>query len=158
MRDLRFNDIYEVIESWEALRRIPNYKEATGCIVYQHLFESCPQIKVLFGFSNDIDVNSDAVWKSKLFLMHAKHTTEMIEKFLDMMGPDIELLTGVLQDLEERYAKYEVTTDMYPILGEALIFALEKQLGKRFTPRLKKVWRDVYSELIHEMIHHGRVM
>lgn len=87
VNELSYNTISHVIESWEQLRRIRNYEEVAGALLFQRLFEKCPQAKVLFGFPIDIDPSSQDVITSKRFLMHAAYLIQMLDTALNMLGP-----------------------------------------------------------------------
>jgi hypothetical protein len=55
VNEMSYNTISMVVESWEQLRRVPNYEEVAGVHLFQRLFDKCPTAKVLFGFPLDID-------------------------------------------------------------------------------------------------------
>ena len=76
------------------------------------LFAHCPEAKVLFGFPIDVDTNSDELLTSKRFLAHASYLLEMIDTSLSMLGPDIELLTEIMEELGIKHIRYggELTT------------------------------------------------
>ena len=67
-------------------------------------------------------------------------------------GPDIELLTEINRDLGKRHVRYGVTIAMYEFMGEALLYALDKMLGKRFTPDVKEAWEEIYAEISNDII------
>ena len=59
----------------------------------------------------------------------------------------LEQLVPVVQDLGRRHAGYGVTERHYDTVGAALLWTLEKGLGRAFTPELKDAWTDVYGLL-----------
>lgn len=79
--------------------------------------------------------------------MQAKYMIQMLDTSLQMLGPDIELLTEINHDLGKRHARYGVTAEMYEFMGEAILYTLDKMLGKDFTPEVKDAWEHVYSGL-----------
>jgi hypothetical protein len=61
---------------------------------------------VLFGFPIDIDPTSPEVLTSKRFIMHAAYLIQMIDTALNMLGPDIELLTEIMTELGIKHVRY----------------------------------------------------
>ena len=114
------------------------------------LFIKCPQAKVLFGFPIDVDADSPEVLKSKRFLMHAAYLIQMLDTALNMLGPDIELLTEILTELGEKHVRYGVKPEMFPVMGEALLHALETSLSLDATT--KEAWVETYHALSQDMI------
>jgi hemoglobin-like flavoprotein len=107
---------------------------------------------VLFGFPMDLDTGDEELLKSKRFLAHATYLLTMIESSLDMLGPDIELLTEIMDELGGRHSRYGVKPYMYPAMGEALMFTLDKFLGDKFKESSRDSWTEVYNALSADMI------
>ena len=84
--------------------------------------------------------------------MHAAYLIEMLDTALQMLGPDSELLTEIMQDLGVKHIRYGVAPDMFPRMGEALLHTLQVSLGKSYTPELKQAWEETYKALSNEMI------
>ena len=85
--------------------------------------------------------------------MHASYLIQMIDTALNMLGPDIELLTEMLYDLGEKHVRYGVKPAYFPVMGVALICTLEECLGSdKFTPSMKEAWVEVYQALSSDMI------
>ena len=99
-------------EIWDSLRRVKNYEEVAGTLLFQKLFLKAPQTKVLFGFPIDIDATSEEVSKSRRFVMHAAYLIQMIDTALQMLGPDIELLTEIMLELGTKHIRYGVKPAM----------------------------------------------
>jgi hemoglobin-like flavoprotein len=116
------------------------------------LFDKCPQAKVLFGFPIDIDPNSSELLQSKQFLMHAVYLIQMIDTALDMLGPDIELLTEIMTELGVKHVRYGVKPEMFAIMGESLVHTLETTLKGDFTDPIREAWIETYSALSQDMI------
>jgi hypothetical protein len=116
------------------------------------LFEKCPQAKVLFGFPIDIDPNSPELLRSKSFIMHASYLIRMLDTALNMLGPDIELLTEIMTKLGAKHERYGVTPEMFPIMGDALMHTLETILRADFTEPVKEAWLQTYSALSQDML------
>ena len=63
----------------------------------------------------------------------------------------LEQLVPVVQDLGRRHATYGVEERHYETVGAALLWTLEKGLGKAFTPETKEAWATVYGILATTM-------
>ncbi|CAB9531741.1 expressed unknown protein [Seminavis robusta] len=87
--EMDYETIFHVMDSWELLRRIPDHEQIAGTILFTHLFQKCPETKVLFGFPLDMDPGSEKMQQSKPFVRHASNA-------LNMLGPDAELLAEIL--------------------------------------------------------------
>lgn len=84
--------------------------------------------------------------------MQAKYMIQMLDTALQMLGPDIELLTEINHDLGTRHVRYGVTPAMYEYMGESLIFTLRKVLKEDFTPEREVSWKDIYGELVKDIL------
>jgi methyl-accepting chemotaxis protein len=123
-----------------------------SCFRWFSLFEKCPQAKVLFGFPIDTDPNSPELLNSKRFIMHAAYLIQMIDTALNMLGPDIELLTEIMTELGIKHVRYGVKPEMFPIMGDALMHTLQTTLKDDFTDDIKESWVEVYTALSQDMI------
>ena len=63
----------------------------------------------------------------------------------------LDQLVPVVQDLGRRHATYGVENRHYDTVGAALLWTLEKGLGKAFTPETKEAWTTVYGILATTM-------
>lgn len=148
---MSYSTVSSVIDSWEEIRRLPNYEENTGVMLFSKLFELEPEAKAIFGFRKTTDVNAELA-KSPRFTKHAKYFIQMIDKALGMLGPDIELLTEILLELGAKHVGYGVKPEYFPSMGRALIHAVKEQLGDRFSDEMKDAWVEVYGALSYDMI------
>jgi len=117
-----------VQDSFAALA--PVLEDATA-LFYGRLFELDPAVRRMF--PEDMTMQ-----RRKL----AQMLTAAV-KGLDRL----EQLVPVVQDLGRRHAGYGVTERHYDTVGAALLWTLEKGLGRTFTPELKDAWTDVYGLL-----------
>jgi hemoglobin-like flavoprotein len=69
-----------------------------------------------------------------------------------LQGPDIELLTEIMEELGVKHIRYGVRPDMFPMMGEALVETLEASLGDDFNENVREAWREVYAELSQDMV------
>jgi hemoglobin-like flavoprotein len=63
----------------------------------------------------------------------------------------LDQLVPVVKDLGRRHATYGVEDRHYETVGAALLWTLEKGLGKAFTPETKEAWATVYGILATTM-------
>jgi hemoglobin-like flavoprotein len=151
--ELDYTTLFAVMDSWEQLRRMPNSGEVAGTILFKHFFTACPGAKVLFGFPEDMDPGSESMTQSKRFIMHASNMIDMLDRALNMLGPDAELLAEILTDLGKKHARMGVRESYFPFMGEALIATLRDVLGASgFTPEIEESWNVVYAGLSTAMV------
>lgn len=78
---------------------------------------------------------------------------DMLETALQMLGPDIELLSEVLHELGVKHQRYGVKPVMFELMGESLIQMLEQVLDEKdFTYATRVAWEETYQELSRDMI------
>ena len=94
---------------WDRFSQIPDYKRKGGILLFQNLFDLCPEVKVLFGFPADVDPQSPALLKSARFALHSKFLLEMMEKTIGLLGEDNETLTKNLTELGKKHVSFGVT-------------------------------------------------
>jgi nitric oxide dioxygenase len=59
----------------------------------------------------------------------------------------LEQVVPEIKNLGRRHIAYGVKKEQYAIVGEALLWTLEKGLGDDFTPEVKAAWTKVYTVL-----------
>ena len=122
-----------VQDSWAQVEPI---SETAAEIFYGRLFELDPNLKPLF----KSDIKSQG------------------EKLMMILGTavnglnNLEAIVPVVQDMGKRHVDYGVKERDYGTVGEALLWTLEKGLGKGFTPEVKEAWTVVYTLLSSVMI------
>ena len=90
--------------------------------------------------------------ESKRFKMHACYMIQMLDTALNMLGPDIELLTEILHELGVKHQRYGVKIEMFAAMGESLEHMLQKVLGKAFDEPTREAWKETYAEISTDMI------
>jgi len=149
---MSYSTISFVLDSWEQVRHTKDFEKVVGTILFQHLFKKSPPAKALFGFPIDIDTDSQELLTSKRFLMHACYLVQMVDTALSMLGPDDSLLTEIMLDLGSKHKRYGVKPEMFAIMGEAIISALQNTLKDDFTDLVEQAWLEVFKELSGDMI------
>eukprot|EP00980_Cylindrotheca_fusiformis_P015357 scaffold4306_cov154-Cylindrotheca_fusiformis.AAC.3 len=111
-----------------------------------------PRAIKVFSFGRDIVKPDDALMESQLVRDHAKSYVRMVDRAVDMLGPDVELLTEILLDLGVNHSRFGVEVSFYPPMGQALILTLEEMLGDKFTTEKKESWLECYAALSYAMM------
>ena len=64
---------------------------------------------------------------------------------------DLDKLIPAVKALGARHSGYGVTDAHYRLVGEALLWTLERGLGPDFTPEVRAAWDKVYAVLAATM-------
>jgi nitric oxide dioxygenase len=64
---------------------------------------------------------------------------------------DLDKIVPAVKALGARHSGYGVTDAHYEIVGEALLWTLERGLADRFTPDVRSAWAKVYGVLAATM-------
>lgn len=107
---------------------------------------------MLFGFPIDMDPTCKHLLASRRFQVHSKILIEMLDTTLNLLGPDFELLSEILEDLGRKHVSFGVRPEMYASMGGAVIFMLEQTLGESFTEAKRAAWKETYGEISQDMI------
>jgi hemoglobin-like flavoprotein len=109
--------------------------EDAAALFYRRLFELDPALKGMF--------------PQELAPQHRKLAQMLTAavKGLDRL----EQLVPVVQELGRRHVAYGVTDSHYETVGAALMWTLNKGLGRAFTPELEDAWSAVYGFLATTM-------
>ncbi len=104
-------------------------QETAAHLFYDRLFAIAPELRVLF----PADLSEQ---KRKLMAMLAAGIGKL---------HDFSALTPMVKDLGARHAAYGTNAEHYIIVGDALLWTLEKGLGDAFTPETRSAWTKVYD-------------
>jgi hemoglobin-like flavoprotein len=122
-----------VQQTWQQVVPIA---DTAARVFYNRLFEIDPQLRVMF---DGVEMKSQ---RRKLIQVLA-----MAVGRLDR----IEELVPVIEALGRRHAAYGVSDAHYETVGAALIWTLEKGLGKAWSEEVKAAWTEVYVLLANVM-------
>jgi hemoglobin-like flavoprotein len=103
---------------------------------YQILFEKYPDIRPLF-LSTDMNKQKEKLIESLDLVLVNVHNPKAFN--------------SILKDLGKRHVKYGAVLTDYPLVGDALLQALEKHLGKDWTPNVKQAWSLAYKTIADTM-------
>jgi hemoglobin-like flavoprotein len=104
-------------------------------LFYQRLFEIDPTLRGMF--------KGDMADQRRKLMQMLSAAVKGLHR-LDRLVPAAE-------DLGRRHATYGVTDEHYETVGAALLWTLEKGLGRAFTPEVKDAWASVYELLASTM-------
>jgi len=104
-------------------------------LFYDRLFEIAPEVQPLF--TGDIKEQG-----RKLMTMLATAVASLDK---------IDQILPAVQELGRRHGTYGVRDEHYGLVGEALLWTLERGLGNDFTPDVKDAWAVVYGTLAQTM-------
>jgi methyl-accepting chemotaxis protein/nitric oxide dioxygenase len=85
------------------------------------------------------------------FAKHAKRFVDMFDKAVEMLGPDIELLTDILLVLGAKHVGYGVKAEYYPSMGRALIGTMKELLADEFTDLVENSWIEMFGAISYDM-------
>jgi hemoglobin-like flavoprotein len=106
---------------------------------YQILFHKYPKIQSLFS-ETDMEKQKDKLIQS----------LQMIMGNVNSPGA----FTSILNNLGKRHVAYGAVLTDYPLIGDALLQALEKHLGNDWTEEVKQTWTLAY-QMIAEIMAEG---
>lgn len=127
------NQIKLIRESWDYV--VTNV-DGAGMIFYDRLFEVAPEVKPLF--------KGDIKNQSKKLITMISFAIGKLDQ-LDSVVKDIE-------DLGRRHGKYNVRQEHYLVVGQALLWTLEKGASEIWTEEHKEAWSVLYGVLSATMI------
>ena len=144
-----FGIVSEVSESWDKVKRIDSYEEFFGSILFKRMYEIAPDAWAPFSFTAE-DVEN----KNEKFIVFAKRFVRMLDLAVHMLGPDMDIVAEQLMDLGPTHQRYGVTQKHYDLMGQALVFTLEKVLSARnCTPATKHSWTKTFSFMAAAMLN-----
>ena len=125
----------EVILVQASFARLVPMQDTAANDFYDRLFAIAPSLRELF----PSDMRDQ---KRKLMQMIATAVGGL--NSLDKIIPAVKALGA-------RHSGYGVTGAHYAIVGEALLWTLERGLGEGFTPEMRSAWAKVYGVLAATM-------
>ena len=108
-----------------------------GGLFYNRLFEIAPQLKHMF--------RNPMPEQSKKLLAMINYVISKLNKLEDILDE--------VAKLARRHVSYGVKPDHYTIVGEALLWTLEKGLADNWNSEVKEAWTDCYQILSSAMIN-----
>jgi hemoglobin-like flavoprotein len=110
-------------------------KDAAAQFFYERLFEIDPSLRVMF--RGDMREQGEKVM-------------QLIDAAVNGLS-HLERIVTAIEELGRRHADYGVKDHHYDTVGTALLWTLEKSLGKEFTKEARNAWATVYGILATTM-------
>lgn len=114
------------------------------------MFEMEPRTKSVFGYDQSEEEGD------KHMQIHAKAFPGLIDSIIQMLGPDVEFIVEILEQVGQRHKAMGVNPSFFPFLGKALIVCLEESLGRKMSDMEKEAWEEVYEEISNVII--GKIL
>lgn len=114
-----------------SFREIIPVADQAATLFYNRLFHLDPALRPLF--------KSDIKQQGLKFI----NTLQIAGAALDTL----DAIIPALQSLGRNHIKYGVQDAHYEVVGEALIWALEKALGEEFNDEVRDAWTETYRLL-----------
>ena len=130
---MKAKQIQLVKETWGYV--IAKSDEA-GELFYSRLFEVAPGVKHMF--------------KGEM-----KEQSRKLMGMITVIVAKLDKLDTIINDIKslaQRHNKYGTKREHYAVVGECLIWTLQKGLGSRWTSEMEQAWITVYKILSQAMI------
>lgn len=126
--------ITDVKATWAMVASID--PEVVGGLFYNRLFEIAPHVRPMF--------RTPVAEQSRKLLAMIGYVINKLDKLEDIIGEVAKLARGHVQ--------YGVQAGHYRIVGEALLWTLEKGLAEYWNEEVKEAWTLCYTTLANAMI------
>src|ERR1700733_6950947 len=120
----------------QSFAKVAPISEQAATIFYDRLFEVAPAVRAMF---------PDDMKEQRKKLMT---TLAVVVGGLS----NLEAVLPAASALAKRHVSYGAKPEHYPVVGGALLWALEKGLGDAWTPELAEAWTAAYGTLSGYMI------
>jgi len=108
-----------------------------GGLFYNRLFEIAPQLKPMF--------RNPMPEQSKKLLAMINYVISKLDKLEDIVHE--------VAKLAKRHVSYGVKPDHYRVVGDALLWTLEKGLSENWNSEVKEAWSNCYQVLSSAMMN-----
>lgn len=141
-----------VVSSWQSILEIPNWSHVVGDMFLRYIFKLEPATMAMFGFSPETDYRDPNLTKDVTFITKGVVLIRAIDTAVQLLGPDVAPLEGVLYDLGKRHIHMKAQPEHWPIIGEALFLVFEEFMEGGFTGEVRESWTVMYNFLGYHMI------
>eukprot|EP00977_Amphora_coffeiformis_P015934 scaffold4801_cov145-Amphora_coffeaeformis.AAC.1 len=155
-QEIDYGTVSRVLETWDSARRQykdGNFEKEFGKLIIDKFVDLQPRAGKFY--NNDDMMMRHA--ESIVYLLVRVTTDDsplfMQDSILQMLGPDMEFLEEILDQVGVRHAKMGVSVSFFPYLGQALQWALTKTLGEdQMTDDHREAWDDVYDMISNDIV------
>ncbi len=116
------------------------------------LFELDPSAAEVFHFEKDSPFDDDDFYRSEKLVRHAMMFINMLDRALQLLGPDIAMMSEILNELGQKHCKYGVQPHHFTAMGDALMATLQELLGEKFDNPTRDAWCEIYQAMSYDMI------
>eukprot|EP00232_Nephroselmis_pyriformis_P018315 CAMPEP_0182901382 /NCGR_PEP_ID=MMETSP0034_2-20130328/29609_1 /TAXON_ID=156128 /ORGANISM="Nephroselmis pyriformis, Strain CCMP717" /LENGTH=853 /DNA_ID=CAMNT_0025035791 /DNA_START=131 /DNA_END=2688 /DNA_ORIENTATION=+ len=116
--------------------------------MFEAVFDAHPSVLQLFPFKDEKSLGQRASMLKK----HALGVVKGMEGLLGLLASDLATAKEVLQAMGKRHEGYGVLPSHFPVVGEALLWALAQKLGSAWTSDANLVWEAFYHFIATGMI------
>jgi len=120
----------------ESFARLAPEADALAASFYARLFEIAPEVKPLF--KGDMEAQGKKLTRTLGLAISESRRVAQVAPVLEEMG--------------RRHVGYGALQAHYPVVGEALLWAVERQLGPVCTPEILAAWAALYGRLSQIML------
>jgi hemoglobin-like flavoprotein len=120
----------------QSFAKVAPISEQAARLFYDRLFEIAPSVRAMFP--------SDMTEQRRKLMA----TLAIVVNGLS----NLEMILPAASSLATRHVAYGAKAEHYPVVGEALLWTLEKGLGADWTPEVAKAWTAAYTTLSEFMI------
>jgi hemoglobin-like flavoprotein len=120
----------------DSFAEIAPESELVAAIFYDRLFEIAPQIRPYF---------RDDMTEQRIKFMA---TLSMLLNSLS----NLDIVLPAAGKLAKRHVNYGVIPEHYPIVGQALLWTIQRTLGLNWTSDIAAAWTEAYCMLSDHMI------
>jgi hemoglobin-like flavoprotein len=108
----------------------------------------------------------DALWpfRRKLaeqfygrFFELAPDTRRLFPKDMERQQLKLELFQSIISHTGRKHADLGVQSSHFTAFGEALIWGLQQQFGRAFTPEMEQAWIALYDTIQAKMMHAAKI-
>jgi hemoglobin-like flavoprotein len=144
---ISYSLVNDVVDSWHQITKIPDWAKVTGDRFLRYIFKLEPATIEMFGFPPDTDYRDP-----NLAVMKGVVLIKAIDTAVQLLGPDVAPLEGVLYDLGRRHIHMKAQPEHWPIVGEALFLVFEEFMEGGLDDQVRNSWTVMYNFLGYHMI------
>ncbi len=133
-----------VKSSW---RLVVPIAETAADLFYKRLFELKPEYEVLF--PDDMAAQKRKLLRMLAFVVRAIDWAE--DSWRDDVPANEDLMLVILAMGRRHSELYKIPDESYAVVGEALLWTLDKGLADAFTDDVKGAWTQLYTLLAQTM-------
>jgi hemoglobin-like flavoprotein len=120
----------------QSFAKVAPISDQAAVLFYDRLFEIAPAVKAMF--PSDMREQRRKLMATLAIVVNGLSSLEMI--------------LPAASSLATRHVAYGAKAEHYPVVGDALLWTLEKGLGSEWTADVAEAWRAAYATLSEFMI------